>query len=34
VTRIHWGQLPPGTPVTKPDQLFPRLPDEIEESGS
>ncbi|MFN8125504.1 MAG: methionine--tRNA ligase [Candidatus Nanopelagicales bacterium] len=28
VTRCEWGQLPPGTPVRKPEQLFPRLPDE------
>ena len=28
------GQLPPGTPITKPEQLFPRLPDEADEAAS
>ena len=28
VTRLQWGLLPPGTTVVKPEQLFPRLPEE------
>jgi methionyl-tRNA synthetase len=28
VTASEWGQLPPGTVISKPEQLFPRLPDE------
>ena len=30
VTHVVWGQLPPGVTVSKPEQLFPRLPDEEE----
>lgn len=34
VTQVGWGKLPPGTTITKPDQLFPRLPEEPEEPVS
>jgi methionyl-tRNA synthetase len=25
----RWGQLPPGSTLTKGDSLFPRLPDDL-----
>ena len=30
VTRSEWGVLPPGTAISKPEQLFPRLPEDDE----